>query len=392
MALTPWEIGGGSGHLGGTRSYQNLDTAQRTRYYGLAHFMEGAAGVNEFTTSRPGVLPGPADASSGLPVAMLCSYAGSGLNVSIRPGAAVVERSTLVGPYLVTSNQTAMVTLATPDSTNSRVDCVYVQILDGALGDSGGTKSQFLPVTGTGTPVGGVIPAAPAPPNSILLCQVTVPPNVANLSTATFADKRRSAAVRGAVRLLLPGDSLSDPGFMVGELRDTSVLQSPGTVDRWDAVANAWVREIDLGVATTAYYQCTNEIPTSGTNTTYADLLDSTATRVGVVFTAPASGRIKISWGGNFRFNSSSGGAGFVGSNVGTGGTIGSGLINGIIAGDYESLEIGPIAATGGMSRKRFVAGLTPGSTYNAWLAWRSTNATTRDALGAWVSVEPVAR
>lgn len=153
------------------------------------------------------------------------------------------------------------------------------------------------------------------------------------------------------------------------------------------------IRTALFGNATAVYFQNTNSIPTSSTNTTYADLLDSTGGRTGVVFVAPPSGKVEIKWGGNFRYNSGTTGqgAGFVGANVGAGATLGSGLVNGIVDAEASEIPLFPGGAqTVGLARTRVVTGLTAGSTYNAWIAWRSSQSITRDALGAWVAVVPL--
>ena len=165
---------------------------------------------------------------------MACGATGTGLNISVRPGAGVVERNTLVGSYVVAAYQTGQVTLAAANATNPRIDRVDLQVLDGALGDNGGTSlTQYVVTTGvaSGTPA---VPAAPT--NSIPLCQVLLPANTTTLTGGMFTDKRRSAGLRGAARFLLPGDALSDPGFVIGEKRARLVANYTGTpisTDYW---------------------------------------------------------------------------------------------------------------------------------------------------------------
>lgn len=220
---------------GGTWTIQNTNTASVGRFHDLAFLLEGASG---FSQARTGVLSGSSDPSGTIPVGMFCSVTGSGLNMTLRPGAAVVERSVLVGPYAVVSEASAPVTLATADPTNPRIDRVDLQVLDGALGDNSGTSlTQFIVTTGVaaGSPA---VPAAPS--NSIPICQIALPAGTVTLTNGMLTDKRKSTALRGGVRRLNRGDLLTDAGFVPGEMRDTSVIQTPGWIDIWDNVAGVW--------------------------------------------------------------------------------------------------------------------------------------------------------
>jgi hypothetical protein len=235
---TTYAIGGSSGNAGGTHTIQSQDNAQRVRYYDLALLMEGATGNNQLNTARPGVLVGGDGFASGVPQAMRASASGSGLTVNLFLGAAVVERTTLVGSYLVTVNSTGVVTLTTANGINPRIDRIDLQVFDGAKGDNGGTSlTQYLVTTGVAA--GSPSPPA-APSNSIPIAQITVAAGQTVLTGGEFADKRRSTAPRGAIRPLLPGDAVTDPGFMLGELRDTSVVATQGTIDRWNVVTGVW--------------------------------------------------------------------------------------------------------------------------------------------------------
>jgi hypothetical protein len=240
VAAVNYEIGGPtSGHPGGTWSIQNTNNSTVGRYRDLAFLSEGSLGATNFTTSRPGVFPGPADSGASVPVTMACAPTGSGLNIAIRPGAAAVERTVLGGTYPVVMPSSATVTLGTADAVNSRIDRVDLQVFDGALGDNGGVSlTRYLVTTGTasGTPA---IPAAPT--NSVALSRWLLPANTTLLTVGMLTDARKSTAVRGAVRVLLPGDSLTDVGFMPGELRDNRILKSAvPSIDSWDVVNSVW--------------------------------------------------------------------------------------------------------------------------------------------------------
>lgn len=246
VAAVNYEIGGStSGHPGGTWTIQNTNSATVGRYHDLAGYLEGSTGATNFTTARPGVLPGPSDAGANVPVAMACAQTGSGLNINIRPGAAVVERTVLGGCYTVVIPAFGTITLGTADSVNPRIDRVDLQVLDGAMGDNGGVSiTRYLITQGlaSGSPA---LPAAPT--NSIPLSQWLLPANRTTLTGTEITDTRKSAAVRGAVRMLLPGDALADVGLVQGEMRNTLVLGgTTPSIDMWSSVAGAWQRIIDL--------------------------------------------------------------------------------------------------------------------------------------------------
>lgn len=226
---------GTSAQPGGTWTIQSTNTASVGRFHDLAFLAEA---VSSFTQARPGVLSGFANAGATVAASFAFTPTGSGLNLFVFAGSAVVERTSHAGPYTVVLDSTATVTFATADPTNSRIDRVDLQVLDGALGDNGGTSQTALVVTtgvASGTPT---VPAAPA--NSIPICQVLLPATTTTLTSGMVTDTRKSAALRGATRLLLPGDSLSDPGYMAGETRLRYHATYGWLEDYWDPVASLW--------------------------------------------------------------------------------------------------------------------------------------------------------
>src|SRR5580693_7843856 len=123
MALTNYAIGGTSANAGGTETIQTQDSAARYRYYELAQYLEAATGVNGFTQVRAGVLTaGSLDNTTNVPNALKVTASGSGLNLSIARGSAIVQRSTPNGAYRVVSYAVGTVTLGTADATNPRID------------------------------------------------------------------------------------------------------------------------------------------------------------------------------------------------------------------------------------------------------------------------------
>lgn len=234
MALTNYTI---TSPNGGTWTIQSTNTASVGRYHDLSTLSEGSS--TNLSKARPGVLCAAAPAASSVPSALQLAVTGSGLNLSVQPGAAVVERGTLVGCYEVNSTTSGTVTLGTADATNPRIDRVDLQVLDGSLGDNGGVSlTRFVVTQGTasGTPV---LPTAPS--NSVPQGQVLIPANTITLTSGMLTDTRKSAAVRGGLRPLLPGDALTDPGFVTCEERiHYNATYGMWLRDFWDSVGATW--------------------------------------------------------------------------------------------------------------------------------------------------------
>lgn len=231
---------------GGTWSIQSANTAKVGRYHDLMFLQEGAAGVgNVFSKARVGLFSGPPGVPSTQSPGVGAVSPTTGLNWQINPFCAVVERSSLVGPYLVQSTAVGTGAVTTADPSQTRVDRLDVQVLDGALGDNGGVPLSRVHVT-QGLPGSG-IPTAPA--GTAPCGWWTIPANTLTLTNGMWTPARKSTGLRGATRFMLEGDSLSDPGFDSGETRDTSlfsVLSGGGTIDRWNAATLAWELQIPL--------------------------------------------------------------------------------------------------------------------------------------------------
>lgn len=233
---------------GGTWTIQSANTARVGRFHDLAFLAQGAAGTSSFTKSRGGFLPSPAwQAGTQIPGGGQV-FTSTGLAWSITPFGATVERSSLVGPYVVVSTAVGFGSLTTPDGSQTTVYRLDLQVLDGALGDNGGTSLTSIKVT-RGTPGAGV-PVAPS--NSIPLGWWTVPANTENLTQGMWTDARKSSAMAGGLRALYPGDLLADAGFMLAEMRDNNSTQ-----DRWNAATATWetvaplpgLHEVDLAAS-----------------------------------------------------------------------------------------------------------------------------------------------
>lgn len=203
----------------GAWTLQNLDSAYQGRLHDgallAATNLVGLSGT-PMSTWRPGVLSSINTASS-QPYAidlLVVANSSPAMNVQVYGGGAVLPRAGQ-GPYVAYSDAPVTVTVAASDPTNPRVDVVYMQVLDAAVGDAG-TLAKIDIVTGI--PAG--VPTVPSiPTNAIPLAQVAVAALATQIISANITDIRKSAALRGALRQLLPGDQLSDPGYVVGEQR-----------------------------------------------------------------------------------------------------------------------------------------------------------------------------
>jgi hypothetical protein len=385
VALTNQTIGG-AGIAGGTWTIQSTNTANIGRFHDLATMAEGAVNSNGFTTSRPGCFVGPADTGGLIPNCFAQAAAG-GLSVNIRRGAAAVERSTLAGPYIVVTEATGTVTLGTADATNPRIDRIDLQIFDGVLGDNGGVSlTRFVVTQGTAA---GVPAAAAAPANSVPIAIVTLPANTTTITGAMITDKRKGTAVRGAIRPLLPGDSLSDVGFNAGELRDTLPIGG-STIDRWEPLSGTWQLVQDLGASGGRYTKfIASQTVTTTTSTAYVNVLTG-AVLCGHSFVAPPSGIVRIGWGINALGSNPGSSTVFVGVSVAVGATVGSGTTV-LAANNDEAIQIGNNQNTPGY-RTRYQTALTPGTTYNCWIMWRNSGAATASGFLPFIESFPVFR
>lgn len=368
----------GGTHPGVTWTIQSTNSAQGGRFHDLETLVEGS--LTNMATSRPGCFVGPSDSGSPTPSCWLVEPS-SGLTCTVRAGAAEVERTTKVGPYGVVNEGSVPVTLATADATNPRIDRIDLQVLDGALGDNGGI-SQTAAIVTTGSAAGSpAVPAAPA--SSIPLAQVLLPATTLTVTSGMVSFKRKSTGLRGAIRPLLEADLLTDPGFVVGELRDTTAIGG-FTIDRWDADNTVWVRVVDLTGATTHNVPVTgNATTTGGTNAA----MTVSAAVVGHSFVAPASGNVRLGWGANCFHSLASGSTMFIGASVAQGATVGSGTVVSAIT-DASSLQANGTSVLPGY-KSRLVTGLTPGSTYNMFLLWHESGGGTATAANPYTESQP---
>ncbi|GAB3376191.1 hypothetical protein [Amycolatopsis echigonensis] len=191
----------------------------------------GGSTTSAMSANRSGVL---STASDGTQAFDLQVKVVSGLTMSVQPGTAILSRPGQ-GPYLGWLLPPAVnVTCDPAPATNPRNDLVVLRIYDSTLGDTvppeGPVAIQVITGTPGATPVdplswdatGAVTDWSTAPVASqragggvgIVLARA----QVSTGGVITLTDRRRSTAPIGAVRVLLPGDSLTDPGIMPGDL------------------------------------------------------------------------------------------------------------------------------------------------------------------------------
>ncbi|MEV8610115.1 hypothetical protein AB0383_19685 [Amycolatopsis sp. NPDC051373] len=235
----------------GTRA----NTARQGRALMQSLFLGGSTNA-PLSAVRSGVL---STASDGTQAYDLRVTVQSGRTLLVQPGSAIIGRSGQ-GAYPTWALPAARtVTCDGPPATNPRNDIVVLRAYDTALGDtipaSGAIPARLEIITGSpgATPVDpvtwdglGLITTWPAAASG---GGVGIPLARAQVSTGgvvTLSDLRRGTAPIGAVRVLLPGDSLSDPSFMPGDLRWFNGL------DYWDGTNWNELGRPEIGLAARA--------------------------------------------------------------------------------------------------------------------------------------------
>lgn len=139
--------------------------------------------------------------------------------VIVRKGMCIIPR-TGQGAYMFVNEADQTVGMPAASGVNSRIDSVFASAYDkGAFGADAAHGPEFVVVSGV---VSGS-PSAPATPAGMLrLADVLRATNDNTISTE-ITDKRTSTSLHTAARLLLPGDSISDVGYVSGETRFASL-------------------------------------------------------------------------------------------------------------------------------------------------------------------------
>jgi hypothetical protein len=107
----------------------------------------------------------------------------------------------------------------------------------------------------------------------------------------------------------------------------------------------------------------------------------------GLVFIAPPSGIVRLSWGGNFRVDTAAIVV-YIGLLVASGAVIGSGTpLLGIA--DFEAIQTTATNIVVPGARTRYINGLVSGGFYNAYIQWRTSGNGTGEANGVWADAVP---
>lgn len=215
-------------------------------------------------TPRPGVLAtNYSTAAATWTNKRVTAQASPNQQITLGAGQSVVAR-TNQGLYLVSQETDLTVTMPGSDGTNPRIDVLYEIPYDKGVGALGDTLHGPHLICETGTPAGS--PVAPGvPANANILAQVFrrttgASPSGNIIQPGDITDKRKSSALAGVVRPLLPGDALSDAGGYHGEERlrtGTSFIDSvwrglgyTEMKDRWSAVDVKWHGVTPVGMVT----------------------------------------------------------------------------------------------------------------------------------------------
>lgn len=184
------------------------------RYHDGAFLAPAGANATVLDGYRDGVLPSAYSGGQYLDLMVVPDSPTPGMAVRTYAGQCVIGRASQ-GQFLSTLRTFSRVDLAASSTTNPRRDLIYAQVLDTGLGD-GETRTKIGRVTGA--PAGS--PALPAlPAGAIPLADVAVAANATQITSANITDLRKAAGLKGAVRLMLAGDSHSDPGIYPGDAR-----------------------------------------------------------------------------------------------------------------------------------------------------------------------------
>lgn len=223
-----------------------INSAANYRQGFIGALVAGASGQTSPQQAwRSGVF-GTVSVAGGVPLDLKAAQTASASQaVLVNPGNALMSRAgSAAGPYLANWNASVTLGLDANPTTNPRIDVVYAQIVDAALGDSGtqGAVINFVDGTPASSPT---VPAIPT--GAIPLAQISRPTfaangNSNNVTTAQITDVRKSACTFGGVRNLLPGDGNADAGAYLGEVTNDTVtslasgLRIWGTDAKWHGI------------------------------------------------------------------------------------------------------------------------------------------------------------
>lgn len=263
----------------------------------LQALMLAGAGAAPLTASRSGVFVTNGNQTTAFDGG---ASVASGLTITLQPFVGVVNRPGQ-GPYLGWLLPSSVnVTCDAAPATNPRNDLIVMRVYDAAQGDTPPASGPCQIEVITGSPAAS--PTDPLTPDSTGAITnwsglpvpaqgtgggVAIPlwrARVSTGGTVTLTDIRRSTGLLGAVRALLPGDSLSDPSYMPGDMRWYNGL------DVWDGAAwnPLWRPTAPLGVL--GVHRPTSAVTSSGTTEKVACFVTTTLV---------AGRRYKATWSGD---------------------------------------------------------------------------------------------
>ncbi|MFD7410613.1 hypothetical protein [Kitasatospora purpeofusca] len=217
-------------------------------------------------TVRAGVVPG------GTPLLLT----GSGMTGSLAPGRAIVQGTSAQGAYPAVVDAATSVSIANGHASLSRIDTVWLVVLDTDVDSSGSRAAQI--VYQQGTAGSGSAPSAPASGTAYLrIWDVTVPAGASSGSPINWGtaltDRRVYTVALGGIN---PGGS-GVTGSYAGQYRDNS-----GVLERYSGSAWAAINPV-LGAS---FVEDTTQ--RAITSTSYADVSTLAAT-----ITVPPSGKVE---------------------------------------------------------------------------------------------------
>ena len=169
-------------------------------------FVVGAAGAGQTTPTEArlamaGLFPaltGAIDARNGVfygAGAPLAVSGTSGMNYSIAAGTAVINRSTSLGPYLLTNDAATQVTTTAAPGSNSRIDVIWIRQQDAEQGDA--SSAAEIGVTQGTAAASPTIPTLPV--GAFALATAVVPAGTTRTDTGvTFNQVAPWTVARGA--------------------------------------------------------------------------------------------------------------------------------------------------------------------------------------------------
>jgi hypothetical protein len=211
--------------IGGASTY----TARQDRQSASGLWLPGATGLQV----RPGVRPG-----AGLDVTLV------GTTITVTAGTAVVQSaaSAIAGAYRAWLDASATLTLTAANSSNPRVDLVYLRVRDTDEDGSGfrDCAPQYVVGTAAASPSAPTIPGGTS---GVVLALISVPKSGTGSPTVSYTERQYTVA-SGGILPVTSATEIASGGLYTGQTRYntlTNVLETwTGTVWRPQGAFNAF--------------------------------------------------------------------------------------------------------------------------------------------------------